>query len=212
MITLHDVEQGSEEWDALRADFYTGTSAEKVLEHSTKTKYVNGVSTPYAVNIASTFKGNFYTKRGHALEDEAIDLLQAITKEVGIRLESGRKVGFVTNSKFQKCGYSPDDLYPDHTVEVKAFNKEKHLQLINGNIPFKILAQIHYGMLICGVKFCHFIPYNPDFAKKQLVIDGELVDNPDYDPKKAFKIITIKYNPKIAANFKRVLAAPKATV
>ena len=211
-ITLHDVDQGSDEWLELRDDMFTGGGADKLLQHSTKTKFVNGVSSNYAVSEITKFNGNFYTKRGHVLEDEAIDIYQRIKKEIGIRLDSGRKVGFVTNSRYPGCGYSPDDLYADRTLEVKAFKKDLHLKLIAGDIPFKILAQIHYGMLICNVKLCDFIPYNPDFAKKRIVIDGELVDNPDYDPKKAFKIIPIKYNPAIAANFKRILTAERATV
>lgn len=203
MITIHDVEQGTEEWKQIRDGLYTGTGAEKLLEHSTKTKFIDGVSSSYAVSEITKFKGNFYTKRGHVLEEEAINIYEAIKKE------SVRRAGFVTNSKYPNCGYSPDGFPIDRTLEVKCFTKEKHLQLIAGNISAKILAQIHYGMLICDVKLCDFIPYNPDFAKKQLVIDGELVNNPDYDPKKAFKIIPIKYNPKIAANFKRILSADR---
>lgn len=206
MITIHDVEQGTEEWEQLRDGLYTGTGAEKLLEHSTKTKFINGVSSSYAVSEITKFKGNFYTKRGHVLEEEAVSIYEAINKE------QVRRVGFVTNSKFPGCGFSPDGFPIDRILEVKCFAKDKHLKLISGNISAKILAQIHYGMLICEVKLCDFIAYNPDFAKKQLVIDEVLQDNPDYDPRKAFKVIQIKYNPKIAANFKRILSAKKVSV
>jgi hypothetical protein len=200
-IKLHNVQQGSNGWIQLRADLYTGQNAQLLLNFHDHIKIINGVASAYALNEITGFNGNFYTKRGHLLEDEAIDLYQQITKSEGIRFEGGDKVGFVTNTKFPTCGYSPDDIYPDHTLEVKAFKEKLHLQLIEGKIPMKILAQIHFGLLICEKQFCDFIPYNPRFAKKY--IDGE--PNKSYDPKLAFKIIRINRNPRIAANFKRIL-------
>lgn len=210
MITFHDIEQGSPEWLSLRENLYTGQGADKLLSYSGHVKIVDGVVSPYAVAEITGFAGNFYTKRGHILEDEAIEIYQEVTGRTGIRFEGTRKVGFVTNDKYPTCGYSPDDIYPDRTYECKAFNIKKHLSMINGNIPLKVLAQCHFGMLLCDKKLCDLNLYNPDLAKKQLKnADGTLYDNPDYDPKKAWVVIPIKWNPAIAANFKRILA-PKA--
>jgi hypothetical protein len=203
MIALHQVEQGTNEWDELRSGIYTGSNADKLLAHSTQFKVVDGIASGYALTEITGFGGNFHTRRGHLLEDEAIELYQEITGEVGIRFDDGSRVGFVTNSLFTGCGYSPDDIYPEYTVECKAFTKEKHLAMLAGNIPLKVLAQCHFGMVICGKKLCKLLPYNPYFAKKE--IDG--VPNPDYDPSKALGIIPIKYNRNIANNFKRIIEA-----
>ena len=192
MINLHDVEQGSPEWFKLKEPLYTGTCAEKLLSFSGHMKIVNGVASPYALNELTGFNGNFHTKRGHILEDEAIELYQQIKKKVGIRFENGHRVGFVTNSKFPNCGYSPDDLYPDRTIECKAFNEEKHMKMYRGEIPLKVLAQCYFGMLICGKKICDLIIYNPDLEARE-----------------AFKIITIRWNPAIAKNFRRILLPQK---
>lgn len=180
MIVHHDVEQGTDKWHALRDPLYTGSNADKLLK--------NGAGS-YALAKGSGFKGNFFTRRGHTLEDEAIELYQQIKREVGIRLEDGRRVGFVTNTKYPTCGYSPDDIYPDRTIECKAFNEAGHMAMFNGLVPLKVLAQCHFGMLVCGVRICHLIIYNPDLEAKY-----------------AFKIIVIKWNPAIAANFRRKLA------
>lgn len=188
MITLHQVEQGSEQWQQLRAELYTGSGADKLLSYSGQLKVVDGVVSAYALTEITGFGGNFFTKRGHILEDEAIELYQQIKKKVGIRFEDGSKVGFVTNTKFPTCGYSPDDIYPDRTIECKAFNEAKHMKMFNGEVPLKVLAQCYFGMLICGKKICDLIIYNPDL-----------------EAAKAFKIITLRWNPKIAANFKRIL-------
>lgn len=203
MITIHKVEQGSEEWLKLKEPLYTGTCAEKLLSFHGRMKIVNGVTSPYALNEITGFSGNFHTKRGHLLEDQAIELYKKINQcEVMVSPEAG----FVTNSKFPNCGYSPDGLRADRTLECKAFNKEKHMKMFNGDIPLKVLAQCYFGMLICGKKICDLIIYNPDFAKKTLK-DGSI--NPDYNPKYALKIITIRHKPSIAANFKKILLPQK---
>lgn len=201
MITIHNLEQGSEEWQQIRKDLYTGTGAEKLLSFSGHVKIVNGVVSAYALTEITGFSGNFFTKRGHILEEQAIKLYEKI-KRVTVD-----RAGFVTNSRFPNCGYSPDGLRTDRTIECKAFGKEKHMEIFNGAIPLKVLAQCYFGMLICGKKICDLVIYNPDFAKRELE-DGS--PNPDYNPKYAIKIITLRHNPKIAANFKRKLLPQKA--
>jgi len=195
VITEHDVEQGSPEWHALREPLYTGANADRLLRFG---------QIDYSRNPDAAFGGNFYTKRGHLLEAKAIALYERIQQC------SVRSVGFVTNSLYPQCGYSPDGLLPEILIEVKCFNKSLHLKMwkatkpaeILALIPFKVLAQVHYGMFITGRKVAHLLIYNPEFAKRTLP-DGS--PNPDYDPKKAFKIITIRRESAIAANLKRIL-------
>lgn len=183
MIQIHDLEQGTDAWHDLRSGKYTGSNADKLLAHATQVKIVDGVATKYALTEITGFGGNFYTRRGHILEDEALELYQAIC---GAKIA---RPGFVTNSAFPSCGYSPDGLCDDRTIECKAFNEAKHMKMLAGDIPLKVLAQCHFGMLICGKKLCDLLIYNPD-------LDAEV----------AFKIIPIKFNRDIANNFKRILA------
>jgi hypothetical protein len=152
-----------------------------------------------------TLPGNFYTRRGHLLEDKAISLYQRIM---------GRSIarpGFVTSSDYPTCGYSPDGIDcpkerpglcgNDTLLEVKCFNKARHLAIAGGKIPFEILAQIHFGLFICDIRKARLILYNPDFAKRE--IDGQ--PNPDYDPKKALVILNIRSDKAIRDNFRRIL-------
>ncbi len=189
MITIHNLEQGSPEWLELRKDLYTGSGADKLLSFSGHVKIVDGVVSAYALSEITGFGGNFHTRRGHILEDEAIELYQQIKK---CEVMTSPEAGFVTNSKFPTCGYSPDGLRIDRTIECKAFNPEKHMKMFNGEIPLKVLAQCHFGMLICGKRICDLIIYNPDLEAAQ-----------------AFKVITIRWNPAIAKNFKRKLLPQK---
>lgn len=188
MITVHDVEQGSPGWHALRDDKYTGQNSDKLLSHSTSIKIIDGVVSGYAANEISTFRGNFHTKRGHILEDEAIELYESITKHKISR------PGFVTNSKYPDCGYSPDALDEtlDIPLEVKAFEEVKHMKMFNGEIPLKVLSQCHFGQFIWEKKGSRLIIYNPDLEARV-----------------AFKIIDIRYNQNIQTNFRRLLQPRK---
>lgn len=195
MIAIHWVEQGSERWQQLRDQLYTGSGADKLLSFANVFKVVNGVKTRYSLSEITGFRGNYHTKRGHLLEDKAVELYELI-REVKVD-----RPGFVTNSKYITCGYSPDGWLEDRLLEVKCFEKLKHLAMFKGLIALKVLAQIHFGMLICEKPQCDLIIYNPEFAMKTMA--GE--PNPDYNPKLAFKIINIKRKNSICANFRRVL-------
>lgn len=195
MITIHDVEQGSDEWLKLRDQLYTGSNADKLLLHNGKTKVVNGVVSKYSLTEITGFKGNFYTKRGHALEEEAVEIYEAHT---------GRTVarpGFITNSKYPVCGYSPDGIDGDTLLEVKAFNDIKHDVINKDNIPLKILAQIIFGLVISEKTDAFLLLYNPRFAKKFL----DDVENPHYNPRNAFKMIEVKASRDALINMRKIL-------
>lgn len=180
-VHFHFVEQGSQEWHDGREDMYTGSNAYKLLG-------TIGIYN-YAKAKQTEFTGNFWTKRGHLLEDEAIELYEEITGDKIIRDADGVKVGFITNDDFPGCIYSPDAVTARALVEVKSFDLPQHMKLIRGEIDLKILAQIHYGLTISKKPIAHFVPYNP---KAERVEDK-------------FKIITIKRDPAIIKNFKRIL-------
>lgn len=173
MVTIHQVEQGSDEWQQLRASKYTGSNAHKLLKHG---------AIAYSLTEQTGFTGNFWTKRGHLLEAEAVEIYERITRATVDR------PGFITNDQFPVCGYSPDGLTGTAVIEVKCFDEPRHLKLLAGDIPLEIQAQIHFGMLICERKFAKLILYNPKL-----------------ETKKAFKIIPFAANRTIKANFKRIL-------
>jgi hypothetical protein len=175
MVTIHDIEQGTPEWHALREGKYTGSSADRLLLYG---------AIDYSLTQASGFGGSFATRRGHLLEDEAIELYDVIHDVTTDR------PGFVTNSKFPTCGYSPDGFDGDTLLEVKCFKDDKHMEIVGGNVPFKVLAQIHFGLLITEKKRARLIAYNPRL-----------------DAESALWIIDIKRNPAIARNFREKIHA-----
>jgi hypothetical protein len=198
VITIHEINQGSNEWNDLRAGLYTGSNAHKLLKFADAFKVVDGITSKYSLTEITGFGGNFHTKRGHALEEQAVELYEAITKTTVDR------PGFVTNSKYPTCGYSPDGLAPVPLLEVKCFDEKEHKKLLAGNIKLSVLAQVHFGLLITERPYAHLIAYNP--AK-----DPE-TGLPVFAVKDQFKIITIKANRNISNNFKRILQPAKVTL
>lgn len=155
-VIIHDVVQGSEEWKAIRSDLYTGSNADKLLRFG---------KIPYSKGSNGTWGGNFYTERGHTLEDEAIELYERI---IGYRLT---RPGFITNTKYPECGYSPDalDEVEQAMVEVKAFQGDKHLAVAKYT-KFNIVAQIEFGKFIAELKKGVLLLYNPDLGIENALI------------------------------------------
>lgn len=187
-IQYHNVEQGSAEWLRLRENQFTGSNAYKLL-----TSFGAG---SWAKSTPSEFKGNFYTKRGHLLEDRAIELYERI------RDCKVDHTGFVTNSKIKGCLYSPDGFRPDRTIEVKCFKPENHLEAIKYQ-SLSIKAQVYFGQLIMEKPLTDLILYCPkpkEWDEKKQGVWPVPVD-------KMLVIITIERDPAIERNFKRIIKA-----
>jgi hypothetical protein len=125
---------------------------------------------------------NFWSKRGLILEVEAIEIYEAVT---GKKVE---RVGFVTNSDYPNCGYSPDGWNP--LLESKSFAKEKHLSCMK-ELPLEVYCQIQFGMMIAGKNSIDVILYNPDIEDSNL----------------CFKIIKVKKDARLVKRFQEKIGA-----
>lgn len=175
-LTYHDeVEQGSPEWLQLREFKFTGSNAYKLLSSF-------GAGS-WAMSKNETWGGNFHTDRGHLLEGEALELYEQIE---GVKCGH---TGFVTNTEYPNCLYSPDAFRNDRTVEVKCFSVKKHLEVIK-KPTIEMLAQCHFGQIIMERNKTDLILYNPS---KEVPVDQKLV------------IITLKKDKAIHDNFKGII-------
>lgn len=171
-IQILEIEQNTEEWHRARENRATGSIADILL--------TKGLDEALKQNFKQ-FRGNYYTQRGHILEDEAIELYNEIYGTIAER------PGFVINDDFPNAGCSPDGTDKGWLLEVKAFNEKRHLSITKiSEIPYKIMAQIQFNMMISGLVKARLIMYNPDVE----------------DPTQAFCVIEVKADPKIQQNFK----------
>ncbi len=181
-------EQGSQEWLKAREGLYSGTTADKLLKFGKIEYALNHLEKPFRT---------FYTDRSKILEPDTIKLFTFLTYFPTIQ------VGLVLNTNYPDCCFSPDRLvrlrssYPNILVEVKNFSESKHLELIHAktvtDLPFKILAQIYFGMLICRTPTAFLLPFNPQIK----------------NPIERFKVIKINQNKLVENNFKRILGEGK---
>lgn len=157
-VVFHDnIIQGTPEWLAIRNDYITGTDAYTLLK---------GKSVDFILDKKRTttpFKGTRATRRGHRLEPEAIAIASAI-KEIEIT-----DMGFITNTKYPRAGFSPDGLIGlDGIAECKAFNKDRHFE--NQKKPeIQIIAQIQWGLFVTERQYGLLILYNPDLPPEDAI-------------------------------------------
>ncbi len=170
MITIHDVEQNTEQWLKLREPYITASDAFRLLSKGNRFQ-------------KTKFNGNFFTKRGHLLEPEALGMYHIIKDSISI------PHGFVTNDKYPNGGASPDDLTETIYIEVKCFNKKRHKEMMQRIYP-EVMAQVQFGLMITEYKLAHIVLYNPDLPAHEALV-----------------IIEVKPNKYIQSNIKRALNA-----
>lgn len=177
MIKIHDVQQGSNAWHELRKDKWTGSRAVRLLQDKSLPDDSSDYQSPAM-------------KRGQLLEPIA---LREYTVQTGI---DPLTVGFVTNDGHPNAGYSPDGVAGDTLLEVKCLNGKRHQSLAKGHIPLEYMAQIHFGMVICGLTKAKLLAFNPETTPQLTIIDipydPAIADNIrvklDYDRNKRYGI------------------------
>jgi hypothetical protein len=163
MQIIRNVEQGSEEWLALRLGIPTCSDLSKIITSSGDiSKQLND----YAYELASDmlidqleegFKSE-WMERGNRIEDEARKVYEQHT------FSEVTEVSFIRNNDF---GYSPDGLIgEDGLIEIKCPKKATHMKyLTDKKLPSKYKAQCQGGLLASNRRWCDFISYNPNFRE-----------------------------------------------
>lgn len=174
-----EIEQGSPEWHKIREGLLTGTDAYDLLNGKSYQEIISKKQN-------NSFGGNYYTRRGHILEEEAREIYSEVYNKV-------KEFGFITNDDYPACGYSPDGVIcaKDRQTglwECKAFNEERHLKVYEG-LDAHILAQVQFGMLITELPWCDLTLYNPDIE----------------DWEKRFLVRRINASPEIQNRLKSIL-------
>lgn len=168
-MTVHNVEQRSPEWFALRHQYPLTASKAQAIANSGK-----GLETVIWEKLAEAHSsgdpdryGNVHTERGVELEPQARTLYEL---ERGVSVE---EVGFVTNEKVSPvAGASPDGLVEkDGLIEIKCFDDTKHFKMVVEGVVIdpEYMWQMQMQMLLTGRKWCDFIAYNPNFESALLI-------------------------------------------
>lgn len=212
MIINAKLQQGSEEWFALRKGRATASRFKDILTPTGKKsasaiKYMRELARECAVDNPLEFIGNKYTDWGNTYEIEALNLFR---EETGL---DARQVGFITRDDLV-VGCSPDGLIYDDDdqpftgLEIKCPQPDKHVDhLLGGELPSDYKLQVHGSMVVTGFASWWFMSYFPGL--KPFIIE---VKRDEFTAKvqAALDQFVIDY----AAERQRVLAAilPQTTV
>jgi predicted phage-related endonuclease len=168
-MDIHNMEQKSDEWFAIRKGRLTASQYDKVFNQ--KTLCLNKVN---ALKHIDTMLGELYYK-----QDDMMKFKPSWAMERGIRLEDEARidfeiregvevneVGFVTNDSFgSHIGCSPDGLIVGENggVEIKCPLPATHIKYHReGVLPKEYRAQVHGSMAVCDADYWWFTSYCPD--------------------------------------------------
>lgn len=168
-MDIHNMEQKSDEWFAIRKGRLTASQYDKVFNQKTlslnKVNALKHIDTMlgelyYKQDDMMRFKPSWAMERGIRLEDEArIDF--EIREDVKVD-----EVGFVTNESFgDHIGCSPDGLIVGENggVEIKCPLPATHIKYHReGVLPKEYRAQVHGSMAVCDADYWWFTSYCPD--------------------------------------------------
>lgn len=154
-----DVEQGSDEWLALRAGSITGSRISCMMaggEGKTKNKYRIQLAIERITKtpVPMDFKSRAMIKGG---EDEPL----AREHYEFINDVDTKQVGFVIHPRLNRSGASPDSLVGDDgLLEIKCPNINTHIDyLLSKKIPTDYMTQMQWQMACTGRTWCDWMTF-----------------------------------------------------
>jgi hypothetical protein len=173
MIRYHfDIEQGSEEWHALRCGIPTASEIRLMITQSLKTASNNKERAYLFELLGQRITG--YTEPAY-IGDNA---LRGYEDEVEARIRYAEnfapvtECGFITNDDHGfVIGYSPDGLVDyDGLIECKSRRQKYQVETILADrVPEEYMLQIQTGLLVTGREWLDFVSYCaglPMFVKR----------------------------------------------
>jgi hypothetical protein len=180
-LIIHDVEQGSDEWHALRAGKPTASEFKSLV--TTKGEASKSMAA-YAIQLAADlyagepldrWAGNEWSDRGHEMEDRARAFYENTFADREIT-----QVGFCTDDH-ELYGASPDSMVQGYTsaertelhsdgtglLEIKCLKASRHVGVLvfydrNSKLPSDYLMQPQGQMLVCERDWCDVLFWHPE--------------------------------------------------
>lgn len=166
-MIVHDIEQRSEAWHALRCGMPTASAFSLIVtSRGEESKSLAGyaytlAAEKYAGKPVDEFAATPYMERGREMESQAIAFYEFMKDQ------TVTPVGFVTDDSRSE-GCSPDGLVGDAgLVEIKCLKAKNHVETIlyhqkHRRCPTDYVQQTQGQIMICGRAWCDLIFFHPD--------------------------------------------------
>lgn len=184
MIDPRTVEQGSDEWKALRLGCITASNVAEVMSKGKGNAEAIGRYKYKVKLVAERLTG----VAGESFSNQAMEWGVEQEKFAAIEYEANKgvlveKTGFWPSEEIKWLGASPDRLVgSDGLLEIKCPNTTTHLQyFFDGVVPTEYRKQIQCQMWVTGRSWTDFVSYDSRLPKRnQLFIvrverDEELI-------------------------------------
>ena len=207
-VHMHNVEQGTDEWHALRCGKLTAsevsnivTSTLQIAANDKTRALANKVAIERITGISEDTFTSDKMLRGHIDEEVARSLYSAKHAPV-------TEVGFITNDRLPNFGYSPDGLVGDDgQIEIKSRDPHLHLASIiaaedGDGIPKEYMAQVQSGLLLSGRDWCDYISFSHGLPMMRWRVF----------PDQEYMAAIIKAAEQFEATVKRIIAEYEAAI
>ena len=182
-MMIYNVEQGTEEWLALRLGKPTGSKAKDVMGSAAVRKtYLAQLATELATGQLEPSFTNAAIQHGHDTEPKARSAY--ITETTNFVAE----VGFIVPFWNPNIGCSPDGLVGDDgMIEIKCPSKPiQHVRcFLNDAVPSDHTAQIQWNLWVTEREWCDFISYSPAMPEASQLFIKRVYRDEDYITKMA---------------------------
>ncbi len=208
MITYYrDVEQGSEEWHALRCGILTASEISLILTPTLKQASNDKERSHLYELLGQRITGH---TEPHYISD---DMLRGHEDEIEARIRYAEHYSPVTECGFiarymggYRIGYSPDGLVgADGLIECKSRRQRYQVDTILADeVPKEYMLQIQAGLLVTDRKWMDFVSYSaglPMFVKRVFpnVDVQDAIIEAAYQFEQRLKVAREKYERMLAA-------------
>jgi len=198
---MSDIEQGTDEWFAIRCGKVTASRVADVIA-TTKTGYSASRANYEAQLICEILTGKpaeSYSNAAMAWGTETEPLARA-----QYELKTGEmvnQVGFVVHPMIEQAGASPDGLVgSEGLIEIKCPNTSTHLDtLLSQKVPSKYIVQMTWQMVCTGRKWCDFVSYDPRLPENLQLFVQRIELDEDYAKKLQNEVVMflVEVNEKV---------------
>lgn len=160
-MIIHNIDQHSEAWYALRCGRVTGTRFKALMAGESTATYKDLVSN-LACEIITGKQEETYVSADMEKGTELEPIARALYSEL-MEVEV-KEIGFITpdeDTPFAEwVGISPDGVCGNSMIEIKCPKFKTHLEYIeNGKLPSEYRHQVQGQLFVTGYEYCDFMSF-----------------------------------------------------
>ena len=182
------IEQGSQEWLALRAGKVTASKVSDVMSAITTAGYRNYL----ADLVVERLTGNKTESFTNAAMQWGVD--QEPLARAEYEVKTGNfvdQIAFVDHPTIVNFGCSPDGLVGDDgLIEIKCPNTATHIDYVmQDKVPTKYIPQIQCQLAVTGRKWCDFVSFDPRLPDGLQILIVRLERDDEYIEKLEARVV-----------------------